>query len=590
MEHATSGETPGTLQGSALEPDDRVQGTAELAVLFGRVFRDTKTLTDTERPALRRVQSELLNRLKKFLRISGRLVFNTYPFAFRWKGHTVYEDRDPEALPHMLHRTGIEELHFYPGISEWELERFFEILADSRHGRVGIHALVAGLQDDENLPHVDCVASDNYLEVHPLPIPHDLADMRRRYPHRPMPAMIQEKISREWFPGSEADVRDRRSDDHAFRARVLRILNRLYHVAPEETERISSQIVRESTSAWGLSTVEILGQVLLMERSPRAFDQTVSFMLEFLGHATKTGDFRRAAGVLKELYGCLRVESTNEWQRKALRKAIFGAGTEGSVKAIAEGLRRTGRDGLGDLAAYVSLLQKNAVPHLCRLLAELDRSKTRRIMCDALAALGSNSIEVLGAFLDDNRWYVVRNIVYVLGQTRKAKCVPYLEKALGHADSRVRREAVQAISMTASRDEALEYLKGKLDDQDRRTRGLAALRLARLGGEAAVGPLMEVLASRAFQKREVREIRLFLEAIGLTGSNQAVSALSRIVLKKSVFGKARNDAIRRSAAEALGAIGTTEALLALREAIKVGDEIAREVSLSVLEKVGQERS
>jgi len=149
---------------------------------------------------------------------------------------------------------------------------------------------------------------------------------------------------------------------------------------------------------------------------------------------------------------------------------------------------------------------------------------------------------------------------------------------------------VQAISMTASRDEVLEYLKGKLDDEDRRTRGLAALRLARVGGETAVGPLMEILASRAFQKREIREIRLFLEAIGLTGSNQAISALSRIVLKKSVFGKTRSDAIRRSAAEALGAIGTTEALLALREAIKVGDEMAREVSLSVLDKVGEKRS
>ena len=490
----------------------------------------------------------------------------------------------------MLHRAGIEELHFYPGISEWELDRFFDILVDSRQGRVGIHALVAGLQDDENLPHVACVASDNYLETHPLPIPHDLADMRRRYPHRPMPPVVQGKISREWFPRSEADVRDRGPDDNAFRARVLRILNRLYHVAPEETERISSQIVRESTSVWSLSTLEVLRHVLLTERSPSAFNQTLSLMLEFLSHATKTGDFKKAGGVLREFYGCLRVPSTIEWQRKALRKAIFDAGTEGAVKTVAEGLRHTARDGLDDLAPYVSLLQKNAVPHLCRLLAELDRSKTRRIMCDALARLGRNSIEVLGAFLDDNRWYVVRNIVYILGQTRKAECVPYLEKALDHPDSRVRCEAIQAICMTAGRERALEYLKGKLDDEDRRTRGLAALRLARLGGEAAIGPLMEILASRTFQKREVREIRLFLEAMGLTGSNEAVPALSRIVVKKTVFGKTRNDAIRRSAAEALGTIGTTEALLALRESIKVGDEIAREVSLSVLERVGQARS
>jgi len=584
MEQIEPRERKSTISEATLEQEEQKHQTEELAVLLGKAFHAATNATAGGSSALTHVQTELLNKLKTLLRVHGRLVVNIGPSGFRWKGYTLYEDHSPGGLLDTLCRAGVQELHFYPGISDWELEHLLEILEHSRHGSRATDDLVADLQDDEDLPHVDCVASDNYLEVHPLPIPHGLDDVREQYPHRAMPPAIQDKIFREYARGSPMDFLKRRSKDQAFRAGVLSILNRLYHVAPEETERMNRQIVWESTSGSDLGALGILTEVLLMERSQKGFDRIISVMLEFLGDALRTGDFHRAATVLTKLYGCLRLRSITEWQSKALRKGIFEAGTEACVKTIAQGLKSIKGDGLDDLSRYLSLLQRNAVPHLCRLLGEIGGSKTRRIICDSLAGIGRNSIEVFGAFLSDKRWYVVRNIVYVLGRIGRAECVPYVEKALNHADARVRREAVQAISRTAGPEEALEYLRAKLDDEDRRTRGLAALRMARVGGEAAAAPLIDLISSKSFQKRDAREIRLLLQAIGLTGSKQTVTVLSRILLRKSVFGKTRTDTIRKSAAEALGTIGATEAIDALREACRVGDEVARTMSISVLEK------
>ncbi len=235
----------------------------------------------------------------------------------------------------------------------------------------------------------------------------------------------------------------------------------------------------------------------------------------------------------------------------------------------------------------MSLLQRNAVPHLCRLLGELKGSKPRRILCDALADLGRNSVGVFGAFLDDERWYLTRNIVYVLGRIGRKECLPYLEKALDHPDPRVRREAVQAISKAVYRESAIQHLTRKLDDQDGKIRGIVALQLARVGREQALKPLIDLVLSKTFQKREIHEIKQFLQAIGITGSDEAVPALFRILVKKSFFGKIKTDEVRRSAADALGAIGSDEAVMALGDVSRTGDELAKQASLEVLKRIGK---
>ncbi|NIQ93499.1 MAG: HEAT repeat domain-containing protein, partial [Desulfuromonadales bacterium] len=41
------------------------------------------------------------------------------------------------------------------------------------------------------------------------------------------------------------------------------------------------------------------------------------------------------------------------------------------------------------------------------------------------------------------RWYVVRNVVYILGEMRNAEVLPHLTKLLKHDDVRVRRETMR---------------------------------------------------------------------------------------------------------------------------------------------------
>jgi hypothetical protein len=428
------------------------------------------------------------------------------------------------------------------------------------------------------------VEGEPYMKTHPLSTPGSIKALRLRDPFEPLPKVLQSKTLREHGTGSEKGFSRTREGNHLLRPSRFGILNGLYLISSEELETINRRISEESEPTFSQISLEPMFHLLLLESSKEGFGRVLSHILEILDRLLRSGDFHGAATVLDRLHLSLRLDSLNDWQTRRLTKAIFEAGGGKRIKAIELWINSSGRGDLDGLTRYVSLLQKNAIPHLCKLLAELKGSKPRRVICDILAQTGRESIGILGAFLDDSRWYVVRNMAYILGRIGLPECAPYLERCFDHNDSRVRQEAVHAIATVAGRETAMVHLTRKLRDTNKKVRGMAALQLARVGGGDALGVLRSEVDSRGFHKKEVSELRQFLEAIGLTGSEEAVSVLYRILVRRRFVGKTKIEEIKKAAAQALGALRTPDAIDALIEASRVGDVTARDACLAVLRR------
>ena len=83
---------------------------------------------------------------------------------------------------------------------------------------------------------------------------------------------------------------------------------------------------------------------------------------------------------------------------------------------------------LEDVSSYLVLLQRNSIKPLIKLLGELKNSKTRRVLCDALSEIGKNAIELIIPFMEDRRWYLVRNITYILVGSDRSKPFPMFRR------------------------------------------------------------------------------------------------------------------------------------------------------------------
>jgi len=204
------------------------------------------------------------------------------------------------------------------------------------------------------------------------------------------------------------------------------------------------------------------------------------------------------------------------------------------------------------------------------------------LICDALSEIGRNSFELFTSYMDDPRWYLVRNITYILGRIGDEESVPYVQKAFFHGDPRVRREAIQSLGLIGG-SKATGLLVKALADEDSRIRAMAAINLGKAGRKAAVAPLLEVVQSKDFQKRESTEVKAFFEAIGMVGSSkESVAVLKELLERKSWFGRGKTDEIRMGAAQALAMIGTPEAKAILMAGKDSKDESIRDACLQAL--------
>ena len=72
---------------------------------------------------------------------------------------------------------------------------------------------------------------------------------------------------------------------------------------------------------------------------------------------------------------------------------------------------------------------------------------------------------LLASAINDPRWYVVRNAVFVLGQVGGAEVVDLLQIAGRHPEPRVRRQVVQALG-NVPEGQRLPLLLSQLETRD----------------------------------------------------------------------------------------------------------------------------
>jgi HEAT repeat protein len=168
-----------------------------------------------------------------------------------------------------------------------------------------------------------------------------------------------------------------------------------------------------------------------------------------------------------------------------------------------------------------------------------------------------------------------------LGRIGNEQSLPYIQKAFHHEEIRVRREAIQSLGLIGGQ-KAVGLLVRALTDSDVRIRCMAAVNLGKIGKKPGLIPLLEVVQSKDFPKREPVEIKAFFNAIGMVGSDEAIPVLQELLERKSWFGRGKTDEVRIGAANALSLIGTQEARAVLEEGRNSKEESIRDACSQAL--------
>jgi HEAT repeat protein len=527
----------------------------------------------SDNPTLKGFRDQLLKKFQFFLNKYQSFVIQIGEYDISYKGKIIYENRDIKAcLAFLLYKDGLRELRFTKGLEEWEVQGMIDIIRGS-DSMNQLEDDVVTLMWERDFVHVGYLATDEFLEETPVVIPENVDQFRKNLILKPL------------VPHVEMDMVDEESDDgislEEFLSKAVEeppavAANRsLYFLTPKEVDGLRREVEAETDPAFVLNILDLLFEIIALEREPESYQDTAVIILKILDAFLTLGEFQKATDLLKRIYIILKTHELKDWQIGIIRKLIIEAGEEKRIDRIGRLIEEEAGIRLEDAHSYLLLLQKNAIPPLIQLLGKLKNSKTRRMVCDALAEIGKNAIDLFVPFIDDRRWYLVRNIVYILGRIGKEQAFPYLQKTFHHEEVRVRRETVQAFGLIGG-PKTVGFLIRAITDSDVRIRSMAAVNLGKIGKTTGLIPLLEVVQTKDFQKNDPTEIKAFFDAIGMIASNEALPVLRQLLEKKSWFGRGKTDDVRIGAARALAMIGTAEAKAVLESGRQSKDEAIRE--------------
>lgn len=285
-------------------------------------------------------------------------------------------------------------------------------------------------------------------------------------------------------------------------------------------------------------TVEMIDSVatdtlieLLQSGEPTAefSDNLNSRFREFVEEFVETGRFRE----VRDIYDSL----AHVDDEAAMEKAELMFHDREFTSGLVENLKLWGRKNREQATDLAKAMKPLLVGPLFDALLEEGNASTRKFLLSILSELGTEAVDEAVKRLADGRWFVLRNMLYLIRMCNGVEHAPLVRKFAGHENPKVGMEAVRTLLHFGAPDtgpllapymesedpevrdwavrlagtyrlrEALPHLTRLLEKKDILGPGadekIAVIRaLGKIGDEAAIGPLIKIYKAKTFLHKD----------------------------------------------------------------------------------------
>lgn len=539
-------------------------------------------------PTLHKFQSDLEARTWSCLKEIGDIVLNVQQFDLLFEDYSVYHNAArEESLAFRFFTDGVRQITFREGLEPQELRGVLEVLKKATDPGQGQDDVVTLLWE-RDFRHIEYV----HISIEEI-----VDESGSSQAYEPEEGAIEGGIP---WPSSSAEVIEdapvstpgetvvERSDDwnpkSPINASWDESIGVQFALSEQESKDLSASIGVEEARPLLHEVLEIVAAILTSEEEPTSFLESASAFQKFIELALEEGDLARANELLSRLRTIAAQRSLNHNEFRGLAEQVIREiGRPSFLGQFAPILNAHPELDPALLTNFLVQIGPTSAGAICDLLGQVNHMKHRRALCEALAISCKDDVDVLISRLGDPRWYVIRNVVYVLGRIAHQGVERALDRALHHEDVRVRKEAVRALGNIES-PTSRAFLVSAFRDPDAGVRVQAALTLAQRRDDRASQSIWSAISGPEFARRDHAERRVFFEALGKSGSDSSVPRLSEMLTKGGLF-RGTNEEERMNAALALAWLGTPKAIEVLNRELTSKREGVRKAVETALETV-----
>jgi HEAT repeat protein len=256
------------------------------------------------------------------------------------------------------------------------------------------------------------------------------------------------------------------------------------------------------------------------------------------------------------------------------RAGIQDIATEDLIVCAVGRLQDHSGRGRKEAEAILVAVGERAVAPLLVALSEGEELFARKAIVDVIIRIGRPAVPAILDNLNDHRWYVVRNMIAILGSLRLPDLAPHIAGILEHPDLRVKREAIKALARLPHPTSTAAL--GRLcffPDETVALTATAALSSKR-EDEAVLVLYRRVVQKRIFYPR-YRLAHEAIDALRAVGTDAAVTALENILRAKVFWETQRFRAMKVHALRSLSRVEGEKPREILQNALSAPEKYLR---------------
>jgi hypothetical protein len=554
-------------------PEPALKAAASWVTQFARTLK-TCRLYDPANPAVLRFRDELRQATLALVSDHGSITLRFSSDDVTCDEHSLYPARSrDDNLAYPFHRDGVRSITLNPEIEAEEVDMLVNSVLAATGSNLDDGDLVTLLWEAD-LRHVDVDFIPSEGDVGPSP---SSAQLEADGPMMPWPEPPDEDPA---APKQQPDPVPLdavgRSEDWSLGDLTVEVeasYVELDSLAPAETERFRREFAEEHQVAPETAALAIATACLRAGAKAEDEAEIATFMPRVLRGALAAGAWTEGHEALRTL----RELPPSKWSEETFVQELL---QPVSVVRVVERLDQQEPDALGAFLALAREVGDAGVDWMTLALGESQRRATRQVLAEALAETCRDNPERLAPWLSDARWYVVRNIVYILGWIGGPGIVGMLQVALRHPDARVRSQVVAALSQIELRH-ARPLLVRALDGADTRLFCQVLSQLSGARDPATARFVLAFLQQERFVARPGEERRAIYAALASVGSDEVVPELEAELQRSNWFDKAL-EIHRHNVARCLARIGTASARAVLERGAQSRRAPVRHAAITAL--------
>jgi len=493
-------------------------------------------------PILGKFFEDLVDKMSMMLSQFREYKLDVDRFELRYKGHLVYENSDTnESLAFRMYSDGIRSIIFSEGVEERELKEFLEIVSVS----------VSGIDDDivtrlwdKGLPHCSYILEDDFQESY---------------------GQVDAQLT---GPSASGKIPSAcLADPFSFATQLQPVPIQLHTLSEDDVTYLQTLLESEENLRPIAETAGILTAILSGIPEPELYTSFLEIYLRFTRNLFLSGDSKYALKMFVFLYRRTTSAEPSEVRRRQVLKVLDRFWTEETLKGLCSIIDTANVVTADELKTLSIMIGRTSPSALCELLGMVEQMKIRKVLLDTTTDFARERPQLLLPYLSDSRWYLVRNVVFILGQLKNTALLDRVVTLITHREQRVRKEVLKYL-IAVPEPKAKPYILKFLRDESSAIRIMALQMMGRARLQFALKSIAAFADTTEFEQMNISEKKAVYEAIGELGGEKMLPLFKSMLTKRYLFNKAKEKDAVICAVAGLQKVPGEETLKILEEALR----------------------